>query len=366
MKNLKDTRKGSERAISKLEGLYESYGYSKYKMSKFEEYELYVRNKSFLASSHIITFTDTNGSLMALKPDVTLSIVKNSPEREEGVRRVYYNENVYRVPKGAISYKEIMQAGLECIGDIDDYCVFEVLSLACDSLANISSDYVLDVSHMGMISSLIGELGLSSSDSAKLLDAVGEKNLHEIDRLCLGAGADASVLDTLKSLVSFKGNACDMPKIVEGKECYRDALSLAKIVSELNAAGKKVNVDFSVTDDLSYYSGIVFKGFIKGIPTSVLSGGRYDNLMKKMGKASGAIGFAVYLDLISELDCQDAEYDVDTVVLYGSESELSELNALAAREREEGNSVFVTKKLDEKKSFKKLINITGGQQNGNA
>lgn len=99
----------TEKIMYALRSLYESYGYTQYRMGKFEEYDLYVKNKSFLLSDHIIAFTDTDGKLMALKPDVTLSIVKNSPEREDGVRRVYYNENVYRVPKGGFSYKEIMQ-----------------------------------------------------------------------------------------------------------------------------------------------------------------------------------------------------------------------------------------------------------------
>ena len=35
-------------AIFKLRELYRKYGYSQYKMSKFEEYDLYVRNKDFL------------------------------------------------------------------------------------------------------------------------------------------------------------------------------------------------------------------------------------------------------------------------------------------------------------------------------
>ena len=69
--------KNEERIVFSLRSLYGGYGYSRYKMSKFEEYELYVRNKDFLISDSVITFTDTNGKLMALKPDVTLSIVKN-------------------------------------------------------------------------------------------------------------------------------------------------------------------------------------------------------------------------------------------------------------------------------------------------
>ena len=70
--------KNDEKIIFQLRSIFENSGYSRYKMSKFEEYDLYVRNKDFLVSDSVITFTDTNGRLMALKPDVTLSIIKNT------------------------------------------------------------------------------------------------------------------------------------------------------------------------------------------------------------------------------------------------------------------------------------------------
>ena len=78
--------KNDERVILRLRALYDRFGYDRYKMSKFEEYDLYVRNKSFLLSDHIITFTDTSGKLMALKPDVTLSIVKNTKDVSDSVQ----------------------------------------------------------------------------------------------------------------------------------------------------------------------------------------------------------------------------------------------------------------------------------------
>ena len=46
--------KNDERAVYKLRSLYRKYGYMPFKMSKFEEYELYVRNKDFLVSDRII------------------------------------------------------------------------------------------------------------------------------------------------------------------------------------------------------------------------------------------------------------------------------------------------------------------------
>lgn len=144
--------RSEEQTMYRLRGLYEKYGYRRFKMSKFEEYDLYVRNKDFLVSDRMITFTDARGVLMALKPDVTLSIIKNTREGEASPRKVYYNETVYRSGKGDEAFQEILQTGLECIGDLDLYHLYEVIALAVESLAAISPDYVLDVSHVGLVS----------------------------------------------------------------------------------------------------------------------------------------------------------------------------------------------------------------------
>ena len=360
MKFTQTGNRSGDSTVYALKSLYESYGYSQYKMSKFEEYELYVRNKSFLVSDHIITFTDVGGSLMALKPDVTLSIVKNSPESEQGVRKVYYNENVYRVPKGALSFREIMQAGLECIGEIDKYSVAEVLTLARKSLESVSRDYVLDISHMGIISVLVDETGLSARGKEALIDRIGEKNIHGIDALCQAEGKDA---ETIKRLIAMKGDPEEMLEILKDTACYQDALELAEILS---AVGGRVRVDFSVTDDTSYYSGIVFKGFVKGIPTSVLSGGRYDKLMSKMGKASGAIGFAVYLDLLGELETEVKEYDGDVLILYDVKTDAKKLLSLTDTLTGEGKSVSTRKNVPERLKYKETIDLREGEKNGNA
>ena len=153
-----------ELTIFRLRGLYENYGYRRFKMSKFEAYDLYVRNKDFLVSDRMITFTDARGVLMALKPDVTLSIIKNTREDEPGPRKVYYNETVYRSGKGDEGFQEIMQTGLECIGELDLYHIYEVTALAVRSLAAISPDYVLDVSHVGLVTGFMEAAGVDEEE----------------------------------------------------------------------------------------------------------------------------------------------------------------------------------------------------------
>ena len=82
----------TQKSTLELVRLFASYGYSQYKMSKFEEYDLYNKNKGFLVNDSVITFTDTDGKLLALKPDVTLSIVKNADSAMSGVEKLFYNE----------------------------------------------------------------------------------------------------------------------------------------------------------------------------------------------------------------------------------------------------------------------------------
>lgn len=89
----------AEAATLRLRGLYESYGYRKYRMGRFEEYSLYAANKSFLLGENVPTFTDLDGRLMALKPDVTLSIAKNTKADKNTCEKVYYLESVYRESK---------------------------------------------------------------------------------------------------------------------------------------------------------------------------------------------------------------------------------------------------------------------------
>ena len=85
--------KDEEKIVFALRSLYRKYGYKQYKVSSFEEYDLYMRNKNFLVSENILSFTDTDGRLMALKPDITISIVKNTKDtkvcRNSATTRMY-------------------------------------------------------------------------------------------------------------------------------------------------------------------------------------------------------------------------------------------------------------------------------------
>ena len=166
--------KYDEKAVFELRRLYRDNGYRQFKMSKFEEYDLYSKNKDFLVSDGVITFNDVDGRLLALKPDVTLSIIKNSTDTSGGCEKFYYDENVYRISENTHTYKEIMQAGLECIGKITENEVSEVTVLAAKSLSLLSDNFLLKLSHIGLINALFEDYAIEDNVKDKAIKAMQE------------------------------------------------------------------------------------------------------------------------------------------------------------------------------------------------
>ena len=336
-----------EAAVMALSHMYRQYGFRHYKMSKFEEYDLYSQNKDFLLGSSVIVFTDTNGKLMALKPDVTLSIVKNSNDTFSEPEKVYYSENVYRVDKGTHRFKEIMQLGLECIGDLGVYEISEVIMLAKKSLDAVCEHNILDISHMGFLMGLLENERLSPRKLDKVIECIRAKNTLETENICKEFGVSFDAANALKALTNIYGpfTKCieELKKISINETTAAAVEELENIYAFLKAFGCEsgVNLDFSIVNDRGYYNGVIFNGFIEAVPNVVLSGGRYDNLMRKFGKKSGAVGFAVYLAELSRLMRSDEEYDVDVVLLYKNGDDMNIIAKKVSELTDSGKSVRV-------------------------
>lgn len=355
--------KREEQAAYALRSLYGSRGYRSFKMSKFEEYALYLENRDFLISDRIISFTDTNSRLMALKPDVTLSIVKNGRDAEGCKDRLCYNENVYRVSAATGQFREIMQAGLECMGDIDLYAEYEVLSLAAESLGLISENFALDISDLRLLAGLLDSVSADEKLRRELSLRVAARNVHELEALCAAAGCPRAAAARLLTFTRLRCPLREAPETLApfcvGPEAEA-ALGELAALAELLSGREGVYFDASVLSHMSYYNGLVFRGYIDGVSEGILSGGRYDKLMQKMGRSGGAIGFAVYLDLLGQLGGQGREYDVDVLLLYDENCPPSAVAGQAEMLRSEGKSVSCQRRIPERLRYRELYDMRGG------
>ncbi len=362
----KQVLKKEESVTYSLRDLYRKYGYSLYKVSKFEEYDLYAHNKSFLVSQNVLTFTDTNGKLLALKPDVTLSIIKNIPDQDTVIHKLCYNENVYRTSAESNGFREIMQTGLECIGKIDLYAECEVIMLALRSLETVSKDYILDLSHMGIIDGLLEYTNIDPADREPFIRLIESKNTNSLAYICDQQGICEDIkkkLCTLADLYLPINQALPvLASLVLGEKMKQAYENLKNIGAVLSAYGldNRLYLDFSIVNDATYYDGLSFRGFINGIPDSVLSGGRYDRLLHRLGKQSGAIGFAVYLDRLARFEAESESFDVDVMLWYDPDTKPQDLLVAQRRLLENGNRVITVSEPCESVRYRQLVKLTNG------
>ncbi|MGN0795998.1 MAG: ATP phosphoribosyltransferase regulatory subunit [Christensenellales bacterium] len=328
-----------------LSALYESYGFLRYKTTKFEKYSLYGENENFLGTDRVITFT-TDGALLALRPDVTLSIVKNTNATNKGCEKLFYTEKVYRYDKESKSFKEISQVGVETLGDVDTTTMAEVTELALKSLKSLSDDFVLDLSSVEFITQTFDSYGITDGElKAELSEILKQKNNDAVEKLLLENRISKEFAEAFVAIIGVG----DEPEIALNKikpyvkQDMQNAFDELKAVTEALKQSEcygGLRIDFSVVSDCQYYNGITFNGYVLGMPKAVLKGGRYDGLAKKMKKDIGAAGFAVYVGDLA--NAHHTKQKPITILLTSGASDaevLKEANAL----REKGYIVRVAK-----------------------
>lgn len=301
--------KPQERVSLQLRVLYEKAGFRQYHMGRFEEYGLYQQNQRFLPSEQVITFTDLDGRLVALKPDVTLSIAKNAPIEPNECGRFYYQEKVYRPSHESHTFQEISQMGLECIGNVDEAVTAQAVSLAIQSLALTGQEYILEISHMGFVTGLLDAVGAPETIRAQLMTCIQNRNWHDLQDCAIAAGLSKQGIDALCKLGDLSGA---WQEVLEDAETLAlnaamgAALSELRVLCEsLSGQTEHLRLELSLVNDMKYYNGIVLQGFLAGLPRAVLKGGRYDPMAAQFRPGTRAIGYALYLDALNRLDCMD-------------------------------------------------------------
>lgn len=356
-----------EKACLDLRGLYEQYGYKKYKMGKFEEYSLYVENKDFLAGDKVITFTDLDGRLLALKPDVTLSIIKNTTATADRSEKLYYLENVYRESRESHTFQEVSQMGLEYLGEVDDYAITEVIALAVKSLRSISEEHILTVSHMDFVIGFLEELDVPENLKLKMLRSIRNKNVDGIKKLVKGTALSPEQINSLCKLPNLYGEVRNILKeagaLAVNDKMRNALLELEGIYEALKAFGvtESIQLDFSMVNDIDYYNGIIFRGYIQELGRSVLAGGQYDQAMALLGKKIDAIGFGLYLNEINRISRQQQTFDVDAVVLYTKEEDITAVIRAVRSLQKDGISVRAGIALPESLRYKACYRLVNGQ-----
>ena len=269
-----------------LKELFVSQGYRRVMTPALEFYDVFGKAAKYLPKEAMYKLTDAKGRLMVLCPDCTAPVARLTATRLKGLPkplRLYYNHNIYRgFPERKSKSVEINQVGIELIGGSPLRGDLEVVELAARSLDKVSGGkYRLELCHIGYFKAIMDSLDADDDTKEEIRQLVEQKNY-------------AALSDTLgrAKYELFDENGA------------RESLDYLKRIYEYLqelGLGDKVLIDLGLVNLAEYYTGIIFRGYFRGLGEQVLSGGRYDTLLSQFGEDHCAIGFGFNVDLASQV-----------------------------------------------------------------
>ncbi len=301
-----DDRRKVEHELSVL---FKDNNYRKVITPAIEYFDVFKSDNVGIESEMMFKMSDSKGRTTVLRPDNTMPIARMVATRlhnEELPVRLYYSQPVFvRAKDLAGRPSEIAQSGVELIGDGSFDADIEIVKMAVESLkrSNLNS-FKLELGNAAFFNVVLGKMDIPQSVRADVVNYIESKNYAALGDLLdkIGDTAETRVIRRLPRL--FGGASV----IDEAKKLYSDSafqqalLYLQTVYNRLCDEGLKdyIILDLGLVNRSNYYTGIIFHGYAEGSGISVLSGGRYDNLLGEFGMPAPAIGFAVEVSALCE------------------------------------------------------------------
>lgn len=286
-----------------------AWGYHEIVLPTFEYADTLATNVGATLDAEMYRFFDRHGRTLALRPDLTIPTARVVATRlydQPMPLRVAYAGSVFRhEPPRAGRQHEFAQAGVELIGAAGSAADAEAIALAVAALRSVGlPGFRITVGHIGFVRGLLAALGLPERTEQHLRSAVDRKSEAELEVL-LHATPNLPPM-VRRAIMALPRLAGDASVLAEAQAyCLNTPMmaalaDLAAVDKQLAAYGvaDAVAYDLAEVRDLDYYTGVTFEGFAPGIGFSLISGGRYDDLIGHFGPSLPAVGWALTLDRI--------------------------------------------------------------------
>ncbi len=289
----------------KLTKVYRADGFERVITPQLEYYDAFDYAGQSLAQEEMYKLTDTNGRLVVLRADNTTPVARVIATRLRSMKppyKLFYNQNVYRINSDYSGRRsEIMQSGVEFAGIGGTKCDLMCITTAIKALRSLGIAFKLEIGHAGFCDALIEEMNLTEEQNEAVREYINAKNTLSLN--FLKTDSDFSKIKQLPRLYGDSEVFERASKLAGENKRAQDSLeNVREIYNALTDAGygDDIMIDLGSAQSMEYYTGIVFKGYMEGIGEPVLSGGRYDNLIKSFDFDIPATGFAINVCLAAD------------------------------------------------------------------
>ncbi|HEY5432831.1 MAG TPA: ATP phosphoribosyltransferase regulatory subunit [Coriobacteriia bacterium] len=336
--------------------VFAGYGFRFVETPAVEEYHTLEAGAGASWENSAFRMVDLDGSLLALRPEMTLPIARLAASRlgdQPGPQRLCYAADVYREQASLRGEaRQFTQVGVELLGANGPSSDAEVVCVLVDVLAAVGlRKFTVGMGTVAVLRALIEAAGAGDAWAAELLAAAHARNLVAFDRLACADGVEPAVGEALRRVVRIGGSReaiGECRRVADAVGCAGSLDALESTWELIEAAGvaDRVRVDFGILRSFDYYTGLIVEAYAPGLGLPLGGGGRYDDVLASFGAPMPAAGFALSLERVMiALAAQDVAIPVrglDAVV--GGEPE--QVARTAARLRAAGWTVRMSASRD--------------------
>mgnify|MGYP001247253314 CR=1 FL=1 len=316
-----------------------------------EFYDVFNGENTTIAQEKMYKLFDNQGRILVLRPDITTPIARITATKLNEASfpiRFCYTSSVFRVNESLFGKtNEVTQSGIETIGINSIKADAETIIIGINALRNCGlKDFKIEIGQAEFFKSLIEELKLSGENKEKIRGYVEDKNFIALDHFIIENVKEysPSSLKAIKELPKLFGNIEIIDKalkLTNNRNAIKALENIIDVYRLIEKAGlaSYVTFDLGMIQHMDYYSGIIFRAFTHGVGGYILSGGRYDGLIKKFGRDLPAIGFAIDVDslIIALQNIGHVNYKKDKhLVIYYTEELFNKAFQQAVTFRENG------------------------------
>ncbi|MFD3155329.1 ATP phosphoribosyltransferase regulatory subunit [Haloimpatiens sp. FM7330] len=289
-----------------VENMFVKEGYTYIEPNCFEDYDFVDFLNQRIKKESMVKVLNGNGDVLIVRPDVTTSLMKKFIPclKENGNIKVFYNTTVFKSDEKR-EIQNFYQMGVEYIGKDSSEGDGDMITLVLQILKKYSEDFIVEINNSKYIDGLLREEKLKEHKE-KIKDLLYRKSRFALIDYINKLSLNSELVDCLKNILDFQGDFYEVLKKVNMyymNDYMKEALIELKNIYECidEEDHKYIHFDLSMTTEMDYYDGVVFKGYCNGSIHEIISGGRYDSFTQEFGRKVPAIGFCVYIDALMKL-----------------------------------------------------------------
>lgn len=258
-------------------------------------------------------FTDTDGKMLALRPDITSSVARAAAtllaDRPRPLRLCYAGPVFRQQRLSHVEWlRETTQVGCELIGTGGAIADMEVLLIATEILTRLGlrDRFCITINNVEVFNGVTEHLGLDEAAREHMRSLIDKRDTAELELFLLAYKTTAEERQVFSRLTQLAGKGEILSKarsVITNPRSVAalDALeSLWGTIESLGLQGS-FEIDLGDASGLDYYTGLFFKIFVHGLGVRVGRGGRYDRLIGDFGRPEPAIGFILDLDGFTDI-----------------------------------------------------------------